>query len=176
MSARDQLAAFPSRLWIGAAARIVRLLLGLVLIAMVGLNVANAVARYAFGAVLIGADEILVFGMVWLIMMGLILATGERAHIALDFLPRRAGSQARLILAIVHFAVIVSVCGYLTVQSFQFVQRVAALGQTSMGLAIPMYLPHAALLVGFGVTTIVGLAILAGDVRALLCGRHEEAP
>ena len=41
--------------------RAVRVLLGLLLLGMVALNVANAICRYVFGIVLIGADEVLVF-------------------------------------------------------------------------------------------------------------------
>ena len=33
-----------------------------------------------------------------------------------------------------------------------FVQRVAAIGQTSMALGIPMAIPHSALVIGFGGT------------------------
>ena len=62
---------------------------------MVALNVVNAVCRYVFGIVLTGADEVLVFGMIWMVMLGMILVTADRRHIALDFLVTRAGPRQR---------------------------------------------------------------------------------
>ena len=50
------------------AAFATRTLLGALLIAMMLLNVANAVCRYLFSVVLIGADELLVFAMIWMVM------------------------------------------------------------------------------------------------------------
>ena len=76
-----------------------RTLLGVALLVMVALNVINAVCRYVFGIVLTGADEVLVFMMIWLVMVGLILVTADRRNIALDFLVSRVGPRWRLALA-----------------------------------------------------------------------------
>ena len=177
MNAQDEVAHASMHSPLAAfAMRATRLVLGFVLLAMVVLNVANAVARYAFGAVLIVADEVLVFGMVWLVMVGLILVTADRSHIALDFLPNRVGMRARLMLMAVHYAVIFAVCSYAALQSFRFVQRVAALGQTSMGLALPMYIPHSALVVGFGGAALVALVLLADDLKTLFADRPRSGP
>jgi hypothetical protein len=51
---------------------------------MVAINVINAVCRYLLGIVFTGADEVLVFMMIWLVMLGLILVTASRRNIALD--------------------------------------------------------------------------------------------
>jgi TRAP-type C4-dicarboxylate transport system permease small subunit len=48
------------------------------------------------------------------------------------------------------------------------VARVAAIGQTSMALGVPMAIPHAALFVGFAGTTIASLLLLAADVAQLV--------
>jgi len=150
-----------------AAATAARYLLGAVLIAMVLLNVVNAVGRYAFGAVLIGADEVLVFGMVWMVMLGMLLVTAEGRHIALDLLPARVGPRTRLLLSLIAHAVMTLACAYAAVQSFFFVQRIAALGQTSMALGLPMVIPHAALVVGFGGTAVIALTLAIGDLARL---------
>ena len=47
-----------------------------------------------FGIVVIGVDEVLVFAMIWMVMVGMILVTAERSHIALEFLAR-APARAR---------------------------------------------------------------------------------
>lgn len=147
----------------------VRTLLGAVLIGLVLLNVMNAVAR-ATGRVVIGVDEVLVFGMIWMVMIGMLLVTADRSHIALEILTARVGPKARCILSIATHAVMVLACGYAAVQSFGFIQRVTATGQTSMALGMPMLIPHSALLVGFGGTAVIAAMILVSDLRFL--SRH----
>lgn len=144
----------------------VRMLLGAVLIGLVLLNVVNALAR-ATGRVVIGVDEVLVFGMIWMVMIGMLLVTADRSHIALEILTTRVGSKARCMLSIVTHAVMIGACGYAAVQSFGFIQRITASGQTSMALGMPMLIPHSALLVGFAGTAIIAAMILAGDIRSL---------
>jgi TRAP-type C4-dicarboxylate transport system permease small subunit len=150
-----------------AAAAAARALLGLVLLIMVAINVINAVCRYVFGIVFPGADEILVFMMIWLVMLGLILVTADRRNIALDFLASRLGPRSRLGLAIIQHAVMAGACAFATVQSWIFVGRVARIGQTSMALGLPMAIPHFALVVGLAGTTIVAALLVASDIAAL---------
>jgi TRAP-type C4-dicarboxylate transport system permease small subunit len=145
-----------------------RTLLGLVLLGMVVLNVANAVGRYAFGKVFIGADESMVFAMIWLVMIAMILVTADRGHIALDFLVNRVGARARTALSLLHNAIVLVACTYAAVVSLAFVGRVGATGQTSMALGISMVLPHSALFVGFGGTAIVSLLLLISDILAMM--------
>ena len=62
--------------------KLVGLLLGLGLIAMVVVNVANAMGRYTGWFSLVGADELLVYGMIWIVMLGAILAARNRDHLS----------------------------------------------------------------------------------------------
>ena len=87
-AAETTLSAAAARL-ASTAGTIARTLLGLVLLAMVVLNVINAAGRYALGAVFIGSDELLVFAMIFMVMIGMLIVTAERGHIALDFLAHR---------------------------------------------------------------------------------------
>ena len=92
---------------------------------LVALNVANAIAR-ATGIVVIGVDEVLVFGMIWMVMLGMLLVTAERSHIALEILSTRVGPRMALALSILTHSVMMMACGYAALQSFYFVQRVSA--------------------------------------------------
>ncbi|RAI46029.1 TRAP transporter small permease [Rhodoplanes roseus] len=145
-----------------------RVILGLVLLGMVALNVANAIGRYAVGAVFIGADELLVFAMVWMVMIGILFVTADRSHIALDFLPLRASIRGKLVLGILHHTIIALGAGYVAMQSWSFVGRVASAGQTSMAMGLPMTIPHTALLVGFGGTALIAVALVVADATELL--------
>jgi len=148
-----------------------RWLLGAVLLGMVLLNVANAMCRYLFSIVLIGADEVLVYAMIWTVMIGMILVTIDDRHIALDFLVNRLSQRPRRALLMLHHIVIAAGCTYATVQSLEFTMRVAAIGQTSMALGFPMVYPHSALVVGFAGTALVAALLVIGDGMALASTR-----
>ena len=64
----------------------------------------------------------------------------------------------------------VAVCAFVAWQSFDFVQRIASLNQASMGLGIPMVVPHSAILVGFG-----GIAAVTAVLTALDIARFASA-
>jgi TRAP-type transport system small permease protein len=149
------------------AGNIARTLLGLVLLAMVILNVVNAAGRYALGAVFIGSDELLVFAMIFMVMIGMLIVTAERGHIALDFLAHRLGPGPGLALCLLHDVIVLVASAYAAVQSFAFVARVGAMGQTSMALGLSMVVPHSALALGFAGTAVVSALLVMRDILAL---------
>jgi len=157
-------------------AQAVRTVLGLLLLGMVALNVASAMCRYIFGIVFVGADELLVFAMIWMVMVGMIVVTASRSHIALDFMVTRAAPRQRVMLSVLHHLVMTGACAYATVYCWQFVMRVAAIGQVSMALEFPMAIPHTALVVGFGGTTIASALLLARDVAELVRSPRPATP
>jgi TRAP-type C4-dicarboxylate transport system permease small subunit len=145
-------------------------LLGLGLILMVVLNVANAVGRYGGLPTLTGADELLVFGMIWIVMVGAILATRDRTHLSIDLVPQRLSQGPRALLLAATGAVTAVVCAFIAFHSLTFVERIAAIGQTSMGLGIPMVIPHLAVFAGFAGIAVVAAILALFDFRAFLTG------
>jgi TRAP-type C4-dicarboxylate transport system permease small subunit len=145
----------------GRVERAAQAALGLALLFIVAVNVANAVGRHLFGAGLIGADELMVFVMIWIVFAGAVLALAAREHIAIDLLPARLPPRGRAALYCAHDLVTLGVCAYAARASWLYVGSISALGMKSMALGIPLSLPHAAVLAGFA-----GLAAVAA--RALL--------
>lgn len=141
--------------------------LGLGLIAMVALNVFNAAGRYAGAATLTGADEALVYGMIWIVMVGAILAGRAREHLSIDLLPAGLGGAAPAALRLFTDLATLAVCAFVAWHSWSFIGRISAIGQKSMGLGIPMIVPHAAILVGFSGMAAVALVLLLADISAL---------
>lgn len=148
-----------------------RILLGFILIALVLMNVGNAICRAA-GIVIIGVDEVLVFGMIWMVMLGVLLVTADRGHINFELVTTRVSPRAQTILMIVTHAILVFICAYTAYESFQFVRQITRLGQTSMALGMPMLIPHAALVVGFGGTAIIAAALVFDGVQSLASGDY----
>src|SRR5713101_8178129 len=134
------------------AAFATRALLGTLLIGMMLLNVANAVCRYLFSVVLIGADELLVFAMIWMVMIGMILVTIDRRHIALDFLANRLAPRPRSALTMFHHLIIAIGAAYAAFQSLVFA--------------------HLALVVGFAGTALVAAVLVVSGGTELVTSRH----
>lgn len=158
---------------VGQAARV---LLGLILLTMVLLNVVNAFSRYALSYVVIGIDELLVFAMIWMVMVGMLLVTADRSHIALEIVTGRVGPRARAALALLQHTIIAAACAYAAWQSYKFVMRVIAIHQTSMALELPMAIPHSAITVGLAGTAVISAVLAWRDVRALVSPRLAEQP
>ena len=157
----------PAATPVSAPLALLRGLAGLVLIAMVALNVVNAAGRYTIGLVFVGADELLVFSMIWMVMVGAVVAVAERSHLSLDMLPLRLHGRARTALYAFHGVVMTIACGCAAWQSLAFVTKIGRLGQTSMGLGIPMAVAHSALLVGFTGMAVVALWLTVRDLAAV---------
>lgn len=156
--------------------QVARMLLGLILLAMVLLNVVNAVSRYALSYVVIGIDELLVFAMIWMVMIGMLLVTADRSHIALEIVTGRVGPRARSALALIHHTVIAVAGAYAAWQSYKFVMRVIAIQQTSMALELPMAVPHAAITVGLAGTALISVVLAVRDVRGIASPRLAGQP
>ncbi len=142
--------------------------LGVVLLAVVAVNVVNAGGRYLFGLSFLGADELMVYAVIWLVMGGAVLSLFARSHINVNLAPSYASPRARTLLYVIHDAAAVFACSYVTYASWQFIRKISRLGVESMGLGLPMTVPHAALLFGFGAMTLVAVWMLARDLIALL--------
>jgi TRAP-type C4-dicarboxylate transport system permease small subunit len=143
-------------------------LLGLALLFVVGVNVMNAVSRYLFGISPVGADELMVYVVIWAVMVSAILSLILRSHINVNLLPLYTRGRVRHLLHVIHDVAAVLACGYATYASWLFISRISKLGVTSMGLGLPMTVPHAALLIGFAGLTVTGAAMFVGDCLALI--------
>ncbi|MDI6024778.1 TRAP transporter small permease [Corticibacterium sp. UT-5YL-CI-8] len=143
-------------------------LLGVTLLFVVVVNVVNAVSRYLFGISPVGADELMVYVVIWAVMVSTIVSLILRSHINVNLLPLYTKGRVRYVLYIIHDVAAVVACGYATYASWLFIGRISKLGVTSMGLGVPMSVPHAALLVGFAGLTVTATVMLVRDVLALV--------
>lgn len=150
--------------------RLGRVLLGVLILAMVLLNVASSAGRYLFGRSIPGSDELLIFAMVWLVFMGAVFITKDRGHLGFDLLRKAAPPRLAALLAMATDFVIMLIAGYVAYQSWQVVGKFAQIGQSSMALGIPMTIPHAAILLGFVLIVLVTLMALLRDGAILLGG------
>lgn len=155
--------AAPSRLsgWLNTV-------LGIALLAVVAVNVLNAASRYLLGIAPLGADELMVYVLIWSVMLASILSLAARSHINVNLLPSYAGGRLRHVLHMVHDAAAVFAGAYASYASWLFIGRISRLGVKSMGLGLPMTVPHGALLIGFAGLTLIGAVMLVRDTVAFL--------
>ncbi|MCY6381855.1 TRAP transporter small permease [Hoeflea prorocentri] len=150
-----------------------KLLLGLALVLMVVLNIVNAAGRYGGLPVPGGMDELLVIAMIWVVMIGCILATHDRTHLAINLLPQSLNNDRRRVLETLVTFLTAGVCAFVAWHSWTFIERIGAIGQKSMGLGVPMVVPHLAIFVGFAGTALVSLVLAVTDCRAFFQDRAK---
>ena len=123
--------------------------LGVILLLMVALNAANAIGRYFFARAIEGADEVLVYSMIWLVFLGAALVSQKDKHLRFDLLERiLKGDRVRRVLFLVYNGLTFLVVIFVVLQSVQVIEKIGKVGQKSMALEIPMVIPHFAVLIG----------------------------
>jgi TRAP-type transport system small permease protein len=140
---------------------ILALLAGL-MIAIIGLNVANVLGRYVFLAPVPGADELMSFGMVWGVFLGAGVVTLRGSHLSMDLVlgllapPARRAAEAAASIAMI------AVLGFVAAQSLEYLETIGMIGLSSMALGLPMAWVHAAVPAGLALMILGALLRAAG--------------
>lgn len=145
--------------------------LGVLLIGGVAFNFLNVILRYGFGRNFSWAEEMLVFGLIFIVMTGSIAVTALNEHLKIDvllmILPERLQSMLRIISQLAVCAVFV----YLAMQSHTVVSLMMRIGQTSVAARIPMWIPHGFLFVSFSLSALAALWSVWREIAALRAGK-----
>ncbi len=89
-----------------------------VFLAMFGLVVMQVTMRYVFNDPIVWSDELAQYAFVWLAFLGVLRATRNRSHVAIDALTKRLPARITLALALVWqgvalaFALVLAWYGY----------------------------------------------------------------
>ena len=141
----------------GAVARVehsltalLRSLAGAMMLAAIGVNFANVVARYVFFRPFPWAEETMQFLAVWIVMLGAAVITRNQEHLRMDALLFFVPSGVRRGLEAFNTLLAVAISVYVVAQSVQVVQLLSSTGQRSVIARIPMNLMYASVLLGFG--------------------------
>jgi TRAP-type C4-dicarboxylate transport system permease small subunit len=148
----------------------VRYVVGFLLLAGLGLNVANVIARYIVLKPIIAAEEILSFGMVWCIFLGAALVTWDGRHLRMDIVHLLMPRLAKRVLGVIGVVAFVVFCSVVFVSSSQVVRLVARNAEVSVVAQIPMTVPWAAIPIGFALMVVLMLV----RVRDFISGRLED--
>jgi TRAP-type C4-dicarboxylate transport system permease small subunit len=121
------------------------------LLAAVGLNFANVVARYAFGRPIVTAEEILQYANVWIVMLAAAAVTGLNRHLNMDIVLQSAPARVRRALEFGFAALGAGLTLFVLVQGVRIVWEIHGMGQHSIAAGIPLALVYLAIPIGFGV-------------------------
>lgn len=101
----------------------------------VGVACLQVVMRYVFSAALPWPEEVATWAFTWAVMLGMALATGRGAHIAIDVLPRLLPERAGAVLQFLTASVMATASVVLLVHGMDYVQRAIS---ASPALQMPM--------------------------------------
>jgi len=85
------------------------------------------------------------------------VATWRGLHLRMDVLLQRFPQKMKAMLGFMELALIVVLGGLVTVVAWQYAGQMYSLGARSQTAQIPMWIPHAAIALGFGLMVLVGL-------------------
>jgi len=146
-------------------ARLLRGVVGALMLAAVGVNLANIVGRYVFARPFIWAEEIMQFLAVWAVMLGAAVITREASQLRMDALHHLSPPRVRRALDLFADVVAFAVVAYVAVQSVDMIRMLTRTAQRSVIAGVPMNLMYAAVLVGFGGSAVFLVARLARAAR-----------
>jgi tripartite ATP-independent transporter DctM subunit len=115
--------------------RVVETLCVLLMLGALGVAILQVVLRYGFHAGFPWAEEVAVWAFCWAVFLGMGLATGREAHIAIDTLPNALPPRGRAALELFNRAVIAASSIMLIIHGAEYVARAIA---ASPALQMPM--------------------------------------
>lgn len=104
---------------------------------------------------LTGMEEISKYCMIYMVLLGTELGLRDGTQIAVTAVVDKTKGMVRKILRIISKLIVVIFSGTMCYQGYGMVMQQVASGQKSPALQLPMSIPYAALVISFGIITIV---------------------
>ncbi len=135
-------------------------LAGLCLLGGVGVNFANVVGRYFFGAPIFWAEEAMIFLIIWSVFLAFIAVTAQGEHLKMDLVAKLLPERGQILLERIGLLVGIATMLFLAWKSWVSLARLWRFDMRSISLDIPMVVPHAAVLIGFALSAVAALILL----------------
>ena len=148
------------------------------LIAVVGLSAMTIITlvavffRYVLQSPIIWSEEAARYLMVWSTMLGISIATRQKAHLGIDIFVSMAPKKLQRALEIFSTLMMIVMFVFLTIISIVFIQSAIRTGNVSPMLRIPFYIIYLALPLGFGLSAVRSVQDLVDVIKGV--DRKEE--
>ncbi len=148
---------------ISRAIRFIELTLAWLLLATIALNFINVVGRYVFSRTILGADEVQVYGMVWIAFVGAAVVAWRGEHLRMDVLLRLFPAKVSQWLRIFELVLVIVLAVFVVVNSSLYTSRMFGVNSAVGG--IPMWIPHGAVAAGYALIGLLGVRLLINGRR-----------
>ena len=134
----------------------------------------QVVNRNVFRIPVSGFEEAAKYSMVYMVLLGTELGLRDGTQISIQGVVDKLPEEARKIIRVIARLIVIIFAAVMTKSGWAMVMKQAKIGQTSPGLGIPMYIPYFALVLGFGLITIVQRGYLIKQCRAFPKAEEKE--
>ena len=128
--------------------------------------------RYVLQSPIIWSEEAARYLMVWSTMLGISIATRQKAHLGIDIFVSMAPKKLQRALEIFSTLMMIVMFVFLTGISIVFIQSAIRTGNVSPMLRIPFYIIYLALPLGFGLSAVRSVQDLVDVIKGV--DRKEE--
>jgi TRAP-type C4-dicarboxylate transport system permease small subunit len=144
------------------------------LIVMAVVLIAQVIMRYFLRSPFVWSEELARYILVWCAVLGVSLAVRESRNISVDFLPTIFGPASIRFFSILAHLGVLAFSIVMVTASVPLIQRLAAIGQLSPALGIPMWMVYASVPVGFGLAAARTVQALVMEFRSPSVRDSEE--
>ena len=143
------------------------------LIAVIGLSAMTVITlvavffRYVLKDPIIWSEEAARYLMVWSTMLGISIATRQKAHLGIDIFISMAPKKIQRGLEIFSTLMMIVMFVFLAIISVVFIQSAIRTGNVSPMLRIPFYIIYLALPLGFGLGAIRSIQDLVDVIKGV---------
>ena len=143
------------------------------LIAVIGLSAMTVITlvavffRYVLKDPIIWSEEAARYLMVWSTMLGISIATRQKAHLGIDIFISMAPKKIQRGLEIFSTLMMIVMFVFLAIISVVFIQSAIRTGNVSPMLRIPFYIIYLALPLGFGLSAVRSIQDLVDVIKGV---------
>ncbi len=144
-----------------AIMRVVRALIGVLLVVSVLLNFANVIGRKFLAAPIIGAEEVMNFLMVAVVFLGAGVVAYDGTHINMEIVIDRFPARVRDAFRASAQLATIAIAAVLVTLGVPIVERLAQFDERSQAANVPLYIPQAMVPIGLTLLALGAFARLA---------------
>lgn len=143
------------------------------LIATIGLGAMSIITivavffRYVLHSPITWSEEAARYLMIWSTLLGISIATKQKAHLGIDIFVSMAPKKIQRILEIFSWSMLIVMYLFLVWTSILFILTAIKTGNVTPMLRIPFYIIYLALPIGFGLSAIRGLQVLIAIIKGV---------
>lgn len=140
-----------------ASEQIENVVMSVGLLSISGIVFANVVARYFFQTAFAWSEELARYIVVWVTFFGISSCARYNTHVSVDLLPNLLKGTAKMLHQMVICLISICLSVYMTYISIGFTVMQFKGGNTSIAIAIPIWLIYLSTNIGFGLMSYVYL-------------------